>query len=702
MKTKYIVLILTIILPVISFSQKIDTVYKPIPKIINLEAITIQAEKVTTKIQETPIAVSFIPAKKLEQENINTMADLSARIPNFFVLDYGSKMSPPVYSRGMGLRRDVQPSVGLYVDNIPYFEKGSFNFEFLDIDRIEVLRGPQGTLYGRNTMGGLIKVYTRDPKGLFGGYIKTDYGNYNQSKTSLRINQPLSSKFYTVFNAAYAHGDGFFTNQYTNKKADAYDTYSGRFKLAYRPNNDFKATFSVDFERNSQLGYAYAVYNTDTQTANDINYNKESSYDRDQLSIGLNLEHIGNWFVLNSVTGYQYMDDVFFIDQDFSPANLYFIDQNRTHHTIYQEFNIHSKPKAKITWLFGSMFFKQLTDKGVNVTYGEDFINARAWPYNSYYYLKTYDLPTTGFALYGQSTVPFGKFNFTGGLRLDLESADLDYTYTVTKDGVDSNMPGFTSDLKFDQITPKVSLAYVANDNFTAYFTTTKGFKAGGFNFTFETDEDRIYGPETSWNYEFGIKSTWFNKRLTTNLSLFHIDIDNQQVAQPVPSGQGSMTKNAGVSQSKGLEFEASFLAANHWQIWTSLGYTEAKFTEYINTKDVDLSGKLIPNVPKYTFGIGTDYSIEFQNSFINNAHFNLSYQHMGKMYWDEANTAFQKNYGITNTKITFVTSKVDFGFWGKNIFATDYNAFYFSSFGKSYVQLGKPAQFGFFAKLKF
>ncbi len=701
MKSRYIIIILILCFPLFAFSLA-DTVYKRVPRIVDLEEITVQAEKVTTKIQETPIAVSMIAAKKIEQENINTMADLSARIPNFFVLDYGSKMSPPVYSRGMGLRRDVQPSVGLYVDNIPYFEKGSFNFEFLDIDKIEILRGPQGTLYGRNTMGGLIKVYTQDPKALFGGYIKTDYGNYNQSKTLLHINQPLSSKFYTVFNAAYAHGDGFFTNQYTNKKADAFDTYAARFKLAYRPNNDFKATLSVDFERNNQLGYAYAVYNTETQTANDISYNKESSYDRDQLSIGLNLEYIGNWFVLNSATGYQNMDDIFFIDQDFSPANLYFIDQDRTHHTLYQELNIHSKPKAKITWLLGSMFFKQLTDKGVNVTYGDDFIRARNWPYDNYSYLKTYDLPTSGFALYGQSTMPFGKFNFTGGLRLDLESADLDYTYTITKDGSDEIKPGFKSDLRFDQLTPKVSLAYVPTENLTLFFTTTKGFKAGGFNFTFESDDDRVYGPETSWNYEFGLKSSWINKRLTTNLNLFHIDINNQQVAQPVPSGQGSMTKNAGTSISQGIEFEANMIFTNNWQIWTSFGFTEAKFTEYINTKDIDLSDNLIPNVPKYTFGIGTDYSINFKDSFINKAHFNFSYQHMGKMYWDEENIAFQKNYGITNAKITFISSSVDFGLWGKNIFETDYNAFYFSSFGKAYVQLGKPAQFGFFAKLKF
>ena len=140
-------------------------------------------------------------------------------------------------------------------------------------------------------------------------------------------------------------------------------------------------------------------------------------------------------------------------------------------------------------------------------------------------------------------------------------------------------------------------------------------------------------------------------------------------MAQPVPSGQGSMTKNAGKSKSQGIEFEANMIVTNNLQFWTSFGYTEAKFTEYINTANVDLSGNLIPNVPKFTFGIGADYSIDFNDSFIKKAHFNLSYQHMGKMYWEEENIDYQKSYGITNAKITFVTSAVDFGFWGKKYF---------------------------------
>ncbi len=333
-KMKTITILFAILLiPFTAISQETEKIVE-ISKTIDLTEVTIKAEKIESKLQETPIAVSLIEAKKIEDENISTLADLSAKIPNLFVLDYGSKLSPPVFIRGLGLRRDVSPSVGLYVDNIPYLEKGSFNFDFVDVQSIEVLRGPQGTLYGRNTMGGLIKIYTQEPKALREAYLKTEFGNYGTMKTSLHLNQPISSKFYTVFNALYSRGEGFFTNTFNNKKADTYETYAGRLKVAYRPNNDFKATLSVDFEKSNQLGYPYAIYNVETQSANEVNYNKESSYDRDQLSIGLNMEHISNSFVISSSTSFQLLDDVFMIDQDFSPIDMYFIDQQRTHKTI--------------------------------------------------------------------------------------------------------------------------------------------------------------------------------------------------------------------------------------------------------------------------------------------------------------------------------------------------------------------------------
>ena len=422
MKKIFTLAALTLFLSMQLFSQDSED---PVKKQVDLDVVTVKAEKKETKLQETPVAISLIPMKKIENENVFTLADLSSRIPNLFVMDYGSKLSPPVFIRGLGLRRDASPSVGLYVDGIPYLEKGSFNFDFVDIQNIEVLRGPQGTLYGRNTMGGLIKIYTQDPKIQAPNYVKAEMGNYGLLRTMVHINEPINNKFYTVFNAMYSHHDGFFTNQFSGKKADESDSYAGRLKLAYRPNNDTKATLSIDMESSRQLGYAYALYDIPSQTAADVNYNRESSYDRDQLSIGLNIEHQASKFVLSSATSFQLLDDKFFIDQDFSPTDLYYIDQQRLHHTVYQEVNIHSKKGSKIDWLIGAMAFKQFTDKDVNVTYGAPFIAAIRLPFDTYSYLKTYNQPTTGLAVYGQATIPVGMWKFTGGARMDFEEAEL-------------------------------------------------------------------------------------------------------------------------------------------------------------------------------------------------------------------------------------------------------------------------------------
>jgi len=700
MKT-YTILTLLFLLPLFAFSQ--ETVKdSDISQIVDLTEVTVKAEKIERKLQEIPVAVSVIEVKKIEDENIGTLADLSARVPNLFVLDYGSKLSPPVFIRGMGLRRDASPSVGLYVDNIPYLEKGSFNFDFVDVESIEVLRGPQGTLYGRNTMGGLIKIYTQEPKAKAVNYFKTEFGTYGLMKSSLHINQPISSKFYSVFNAMYSRGDGYFKNAFSGKKADKFDSFSGRFKLAYRPNNDFKATFSIDYENSNELGYPYALYTVSTQTAGDINYNRESSYDRDQLSIGLNIEHQAKYFTFSSSTSFQLLDDTFIIDQDFSPIDVYFIDQQRTHHTIYQELNIHSKKNSKINWLIGAMYFKQFTDKDVNVTFGAPYLAMTHSTLDSRYYIKNYDQPTTGFAIYGQTSMPFGKFDFTLGARLDIEKAKLDHTYTEYPNGTPEVKPGFNSDLSFNQFVPKASIAYKPCSYFTSYFSVTKGFKAGGFNSSFESDDARTFTPEYSWNYEFGIKSTWFNKHLTANLSLFLIDIVDQQVLQPVPSGRGAFVSNAAKSKNKGFELELSGIVTKNWQVWASYGFIDAKFLEYTNTLGVDLTNNLIPNIPFFTFNAGTNIMFELKGDFIQKAHINLSYQHFGKQYWEEENEAFQKSYGTANAKITFENKTFDFGFWAKNIFDVDYNSFYFTASGKSFVQLGKPAQFGVFAKIKF
>lgn len=698
---KYKLILVALLFPSFIFAQESKTFSLDnlvlLTDTIKLNEIIIQSSKIDDNMQEIQAATSFISKLEIEEQNINALPELTARIPNFYMPDYGTRLTAPIYIRGIGSRIN-NPSVGLYVDEVPYFDKGSFNFEFFNIEKIEVLRGPQGTLYGRNTMGGIINVYTTQPKFNSTGSVKIEYGVNNHIKTAFETNQKLSESFAVIVGGAYAHSDGNFTNTYSDTQADKFDVYNGHFKLLYNPSEKFKSVFSLTFEKHKQKGYPYAIYDIDTQSASDINYDQESTYDRSLLSMGLTMKYTANKFILSSATSFQYMEDYQGIDQDFTPADLFWVEQDRAQNTFVEELTIRSLNSSRVDWIAGLFAFHQNSDKEVGLTYGSDAITRYRLP-GPTNYIKVYDQPTSGAAVFGQVSHPIGKFRATLGIRADYETTTLNYDYEKWLSGNSIDTDAFESDLNFTQILPKASLSFHPNENVTIFTTVSQGYKAGGFNATFEHDEDRTFNPEYSTNYEFGIKSVCMNNRLITNLNLFYIDWKDQQVYQPVPSGTGSMLDNAGHSESKGVELELRFLVNKNLTVWGAYGYTDAKFLDYQRDEDTDYSGNLIPYIPKYTLNVGGNYTVNI-NKGIRNATLTVNYQQVGKLFWNDANSAYQESYGILNARLNFHSKEFDFGLWGKNLLDTDYNAFYFEALGNSYAQAGKPVQYGVFVNI--
>lgn len=685
---KFKLILVVLLFPSIIFAQESKTFSLDnlvlLSDTIKLNEIIIQSSKIDDNMQEIQAATSFISKLEIEEQNINALTELTARIPNLYMPDYGTRLTAPIYIRGIGSRLN-NPSVGLYVDGVPYFDKGSFNFEFFNLEKIEVLRGPQGTLYGRNTMGGIINVYTAQPKFNSTGSVKIEYGVNNHIKIALETNQKLTESIAIIVGGAFAHSDGNFTNTYNNTQADKFDIYNGHFKLLYNPSEKFKSVLSVNFENHKQKGYPYAIYDIDTQSAGDINYDQESTYDRSLLSMGLTMKYIANKFILSSATSFQYMKDYQGIDQDFTPADLYWVTQDRAQNTFVEELTIRSLNASRVDWIAGLFAFNQSSDKEVGLTLRSNL-----------FYTKIYDQPTSGVAIFGQVSHPIGKFRATLGIRADYEKTTLDYGKLLGADYTPSPSDAFESDLDFTQILPKASLSFHPTEDITLFTAVSKGYKAGGFNATFENDEDRTFDPEWSYNYEFGIKSTCINNRLITNLNLFYIDWKDQQVYQPVPSGTGSMTDNAGHSESKGVELEMRFLVNKNLTVWSAYGYTEARFLDYQRDENRDYSGNLIPYIPEYTLNVGGNYTVNI-NRGIKNATLTLNYQQVGKLFWNDANSAYQESYGILNGRLNFHSKEFDFGLWGKNLLDTDYNAFYFEALGNSYAQAGKPVQYGVF-----
>lgn len=670
-------------------------------KNLRLDEIIIKSPKYNRNIFEIPAAATLVSERLIENNKVETLTDISSIVPNFFMPDYGSKLTSPVYIRGIGNRINT-PSVGLYVDDIPYFEKAAFNFDFYDIERIEVLRGPQGTLYGRNAMGGLINVITNKPGKEQKTGLSVDYGNFNQIRSTITHNQPIGKSFSVITSLNQRHNDGFYKNEYSQSQVDQINSYSGRVKMLFAPSGKFSALANLQYEDSRQGGYPYALFDDDQMEAGEINYNQESLYNRRMLSAGLNLSWSAPTWSVRAVSSLQSLNDHQEIDQDFTPASLFFVTQDQQLQMLAQEINFQSESSGAYDWLFGIFGFKQLLDKTVGVEYGSDALTRYKMPFSEYSYIKNYNNSNSGAALFHQSTLSLGRLSLSTGIRVDYEKATLDYLHDKYINGGQSNAEDLESEMDFFEVLPKIALKYSINAYLVPYATVAKGYNSGGFNSTFEREEDRSFDPEKSWNYEAGIKARWLRQRVYANLAFFYIDWTNQQIYQTVPSGTGSMLTNAGKSESKGVEMELKTLPAENMETWITFGYNEARFIEYIKNEDEDYSGNYLPYVPRFSFSAGANYLMEMRNSWLEKIRFHLTYNGFGKHYWHETNEAWQDYYGIVNPRISFEKENIVFSLWGKNALNTDYNSFYFQAMGNSYAQIGRPATMGMNLKLSF
>ena len=664
-------------------------------KMVELQEIVIKASKDNVTYKSIPASVSVISAVSVRENEIKSLSDMSSMAPNFYMPDYGSKLTSPVYIRGIGSRIN-SPSVGLYVDYVPYFEKAAFDFDFFDITRIEVLRGPQGTLFGRNTMGGIVNVVTTSPMDYKGTNINLSAGNYGTYSLNAGHYNKVNDKFALSAALNYIHNDGFYTNFYTGTQVDKLNSYGFRTRMIYEISKKLTVENIAGFELSKQGGYPYAIYNDSLGAAEEINYNQYSSYDRNLLSDALLIRYAGNNFELMSTTSYQYLDDFQGIDQDFTPDSLYYIRQKQNQHMISQEIILRSKADKRYNWLFGAYGFFQAFDNTVDA---EVFASKLS-------YTKTYDHKIDGFALFHQSILNdflIKNLSVTGGIRIDSEKDFLHYTYERILRGVEANLADTVYPaLNSLEIIPRFALNYkLWNSNL--YGVIARGYKTGGFNTTFERPEDLTFDPEFSWNYEIGIKTPLFKKLLYTDLALYYIDWKNQQIYQTVPSGRGSMLKNAGHSVSKGGELSVKTRPLSGFEFTVAYGYTHAVFISYELNSTINYNGNFLPYVPRHTLSFQAGKSFRIKNSaFLDNIKVNALYRGAGEIFWDEENLVKQPYYGLFDAKISFVKKSMQLDLWTKNLFNTEYSSFYFEALGNKYVQTGRPAQIGMNLSFKF
>ncbi len=504
-------------------------------KVIDIEEVTVIASpKENRKLREQPLAATLLSQKDMQANQVTSMKSLTALVPNLFIPDYGSRLTSAIYIRGIGSRINT-PSVGLYVDNMPYIDKSAFDFNYADVERIDVLRGPQGTLYGRNTMGGLIKVYTKSPFSYQGTDVRLSAATYDNYNVSLTHYHRISDKFAFSAGGFYEYEGGFFDNETTGKKADQGSAAGGRLRGIYLPTSNLKIDLNISYEYDDQGGYPYyytGAVNGAQETFHagigKITANQESRYRRNMLNSGVNIEYQARDFVLSSVTGYQYLNDRMFLDQDFIRMNYFNITQKQKSNMISEEIVLKSKPNKRWQWTTGVFGFYQelktdapvtfhkegiddIIEGSVNAIFKELKENTPSMPDmwltindQDLYIADKLNTPTLSGAVYHQSTINdlFVKgLSFTAGMRLDYEKMKMKYYSNATtnfdfdlrmtmgprvieiNDEMDAptELSGEMSN-DYLQLLPKFALQYEWKPGNNIYATASRGYRSGGYN----------------------------------------------------------------------------------------------------------------------------------------------------------------------------------------------------------------------------
>lgn len=485
--------------------------------IMRLDEVSVSAIK-STSAEQFPVSQTNISQSEVDLYDINGIRGVSELAPNFYMPGYGSRMTSTIYVRGLGTRID-QPVVAMNVDNVQLLNKDNFDFDFPDIERIEMVRGPQSILYGRNSMGGVINMSTVSPLKYQGVKALVEYGSGNTWRASASAYVKPSSKLGIGVIASMNSTDGFYRNLFTGEKVDKERQGLAKLKLSWRPSERFLLENSAWVAMLRQGGYPYEYVET-----GEINHNDTCFYRRTTVVDGLTLRFFGDNFSISSITGFQYHKDNMTLDQDFLPQDYFTLSQRRHEWSLTQDF-VAKGNVGRYSWLGGLYGFYRRYNMAAPVRFGdygishliEDNINAAIdgalppamkgsmqlkWDERSLLLDSDFRSPVWGWAVYHKSEYSWDRFNASLGLRLSFERTSLEYLSQVATSATmfrkvqtpagEQLVPMGSTPIEIEladklhttslQLLPEIKLAYRLTDRVEIGAVISKGYKSGGFN----------------------------------------------------------------------------------------------------------------------------------------------------------------------------------------------------------------------------
>jgi len=602
-----------------------------------LDSVTVTANKIEENIQEVPISMSVFDEFTIEDRKIESIQDVASHTSNFYLKDQGGGVFAPTIrgiSNSLPFSTAGSQPTSVIIDGIPISSAQGFNVNLMDIQRIEVLKGPQGTLYGKEAQAGVINVITKKPNNETKAKVGVELGEDNKREYTLSTSGPIvENKFYVGLSAKHYEKDGFIENTklggYTNDKENDY----GRLHLRYTPNDDLEISFissKLKYD-NGNLDYISPyIPDVKSMSSNTQGYDKSST-----TSHALKVSYDINDYLFESITTYRNVKSDSLLTYSFGDYNY-----DRDDDKYSQELRL-SNSNDIFKWVAGIY-----ADKN-EIVYSSQLVNMASNP-------STTKTDSLGIFIYTDYAIN-DKLSFISGARYDKDNKE--YEQATTK-----------LDFSDSEISPKISLKYQYDQDSMYYATISKGYRSGGIFAGAADGYSKTYETETLLNYEIGAKNSFFDNRLIVNSSIFYMKIDDMQIRVPIPNTiRDSYINNAAKATSKGFEIGLNGKLTDTLELFGAYGYTNATFDDYKDAKG-DYSGNKNLLAPAYNYNLGIQYRDE-------NGYFaRVDLNGYGKIYSNPSNTQGIDAYELVNAKIGYEANNYDIYLYGKNIFDKEYH----------------------------
>jgi iron complex outermembrane recepter protein len=635
-----------------------------------LSSITVSARKREETLQEVPVAVTAFNEVALQNNNVRDLSDLDAQVPNLTIYAArGSSSTVTAYLRGVGQSDPlwgVDPGVGVYIDDVYIARPQGDLLDVIDVDRIEVLRGPQGTLYGKNTIGGAIKYITKPLSPEFGARTEVTVGSYAQADVKASVNVPLGSDSVIArFSAASLSRDGYGENRYSHQDISDKEILVARGQLGFYPSDTFNIVIAADWMddqsgvRGAQRLNPFNAFDPLRTPPLDSRYDTLSGMPNvndtqmDGASITANWTINDSWW-FKSVTAYRESDTDTYIDFDALPNKIVDVRALYSDEQLSQEFQFNYQGEN----LYG-VFGLYLFDGEAGGTVFNNFRNLSFGTTNGVVY-------TDSVAVYGEGTWAFSdKLSLTAGLRFTDETKEAD---VLNQAYANANFitPFFTSsdfrdEVSFSNVSPKISLDYTTDNGTLIYGLVSRGFKSGGFNIRANVaavpQSANPFDDESVTSYEVGVKAGMLDQTLFLNAAVFYNDYQDIQLSvfsAYDSNGDGTDDAffgdftNAGAATVKGLETEFQWLPSERWSIQGNLAFLDAEYDEFITSGVNVANNQKFTNAPEMSGALSAQYNFDFLDGTLS-TRLGMSYQDKVYPTTDLSEAIAQKDYAIYN-----------------------------------------------------